>query len=405
MHVLIFNIYFHPDPTGTGLVIGQLARDLRAIGHRVTVVTTVTHYGLDSIPAPRRLISEEQWEGVRVLRTWTYVRPRRPLFGRVLNYLAFAILAIPAGLKANKHDVAVCVWPPVTTAIAAWLVTRLRRSPLVMNVQDVYPDSIFRNKLAARLNRALERLVLRSAAGVTVLSPGLKRAVIDRGARGPSVAVIPMWTDVDGIRPGPKENSFRQEHQLQGKFVVLYAGNLGAFSGVEIVLDAAVLLKDQDHIRFFIVGRGHARDRLVQKAADLNLSNLTFMDTRPREELSAMLAAADIALVTLNPLLATTNIPSKAFTIMASARPVLAAMNSENEIARIITEQRCGWCVPPDRPQDLARAIQHASDRASDLEEMGMRARRFVESHHARPPLTRQHATFLEQVSQKRTSP
>jgi colanic acid biosynthesis glycosyl transferase WcaI len=408
LRILIFNIYFHPDPTGTGLVIGELARDLCALGHQVTVVTTVTHYGLDAIPESQRgrWLTEETWEGVRVLRTWVYMPRRKSFFSRVVNYLAFAFLAIPAGLKAGKHDVAVCVWPPVTTGLAAWVVTRLRRRPLVMNVQDVYPDTIFRWRLAARLSRAAERLLLRAAAGVTVLSEGLQRAVIQRGALEDRVRVVPMWTNTDEIRPGPRNNAFRARHGIaHDTFLILYAGNLGTFSGVGIALEAAALLKDDPHVRFLIVGRGHGKPALLLKAQSLALPNLTFLDTRPRPELPEMLAAADLSLATLDPRIATTSVPSKVFTIMASGRPVLAAMSPDNEIARIIAQTHCGWCVPADAPQAMAATIRAANCDPAGLDAMGARGRTYVEKFHARPPLTQRYAEVLEGVAVNRRAP
>ncbi|CAG1008634.1 D-inositol 3-phosphate glycosyltransferase [Phycisphaerales bacterium] len=397
MRVLLFNIYFHPDPTGTGLVMGQLAQDLRAAGHEVTVVTTVPHYGLDEVPIAYRgrVLVREEWEGIRVIRTGVYLPRRKSFFSRILNYLSYMVLAAPAALREKRQDVVVCVWPPVTTGIAAGIVSWLRGMPLVMNVQDVYPDSLFRWKIVARANRMLERLILHGAARVAVLSEGLNREVIARGAREDRVRVIPMWTDVEGVTPGPKENAFRERHGLAGKFVVLYAGNLGTFSGVGVVLEAAAILKDDPRIRFLIVGRGHARERLLRQAEALGLSNTAFLDTRPREELGEMLAAADVSVVTLDPKLATTNVPSKAFTIMASGRPVLAAMSASNEISRIVEEARCGWRVSPENPGDLAEVIRSALGNSEELMRMGQRGRAFVEANHRRADLTTRHALVM----------
>lgn len=398
MRILLFNIYFHPDPTGTGLVMGELAADLAAIGHSVTVVTTVPHYGLDSVPEKYRgrLICEEQWNGVRIIRTGIYLPRRRTFFSRIINYLSYTLLAIPAALRAGKHDAVIGVWPPVTTGIAAAAVSFLRRTPLVINVQDVFPDALFRWKSAAWLSRLLERLTLRRAAAITVLSEGLRDAVVQRGAVPERVRIIPMWTNTDEIRPLPKDNGFRERHGLRGKFVVLYSGNLGTYGGIGVVLDAAAVLRDNDRIRFVIVGRGNGRDALLRKAADLNLTNTTFLDTRPREELPEMLAAADISLATLDPRLGTTNVPSKALTIMASARPVLAAMSPDNEIARIVARERCGWCVGADQPAALAQIVRSAFGDSSELEEMGLRGRRYVVANHRRPDLTGLHGTLLQ---------
>src|SRR5262245_42105238 len=129
MRILVFNLYFHPDPTGTGLTLGELTRDLAERGHEVTVVTTVTHYGLEGPVADYdgRLILDETWEGVRVLRTQLPRFAGSPRVRRLMTYLAYMLLAIPAGMRAVLPDVVFGVLPPVTTGPAVWLMSRLRR--------------------------------------------------------------------------------------------------------------------------------------------------------------------------------------------------------------------------------------------------------------------------------------
>lgn len=398
MRVLIFNIYFHPEPTGTGLVIGELAKDLAALGHAVTVVTTVPHHGHATLlPEYRgKVLMEEEWCGVRVIRTGVPSPVRRGLMSRLANYLSYTCLGVVGGLRAQKPEVVVCVWPPVTTGIAAVVVGWWRRVPLVINVQDVFPDSIFFGRVVPRVIRWIEGRVLRKAARTTALSEGLGKEVVARGAAPERLSVIPMWTDVEGVRPGVRDNGFRARNGLHGKFVVLYSGNIGTYGGVGVALDMAQLLRDDERVQFVIVGRGHGRARLLERAEAMRLPNVRFLDTRPREELAEMLAAADISLVTMDLRLGVTSVPSKAFTIMASGRPVLAAMSPENEVARIVAEAGCGWCVPADQPGALAAVVRSVLADPSGLEDMGMRGRRYVERHHVREPLTRRHAEALE---------
>ncbi|MEK6701213.1 MAG: glycosyltransferase family 4 protein, partial [Planctomycetota bacterium] len=273
MRVLMFNLYFHPDPTGTGLVIGDLAAGLVKLGHDVTVVTTVPHYGLDSAPTEyrRRLIYEEHWQGVKILRTAVHVPRRKTILSRLLNYLSYSLLSIPAGLKGPRPDVILGVLPPITTGPSVWLVSLLRRTPLVLNIQDVYPDTIFKKRLAAKLNRALERFIFRRATRLTALSTSQRDSIIFRGAHPDRVDVIPMWTDLEGITPSSNLNPFRAEHAAGASLLALYAGNIGMLSGVNILLDAAKLLEHDPRIRILIVGRGNGLPALLARAALLNL--------------------------------------------------------------------------------------------------------------------------------------
>lgn len=401
--VLIFNIYFHPELTGTGLVIGQLASDLTGLGYDVTVVTTVPHYGFDSVPKEYRgrLLVDENWEGVRVLRTGVRNWSRRGMFARIFNYVGYALLAMPAGLRAARPDVVLCVWPPVTTGLAARVVSWWRRAPLVLNVQDVYPDAIFKGRLVPRMIGAIERWLFRGAAGVAVLSEGLRQEVGRRGATSERVECIPMWTDVEGINPVEKHNAFRTRHGLGEKFVALYSGNIGTYSGVGAVIEAASLLQGESRVHFVIVGRGNGKEAVLRLAESRRVSNVTFLDTCPREELEEMLGAADLSLVTMDPRITQTSVPSKAFTIMASGRPILAAMSPDNEVAKIVTSVGCGWCIPSDQPLEIANRIRAALSNPAELSDMGMRGRRHVEQFHRRQSLTNQHARLLKKVIER----
>jgi len=401
MRILVFSLYFQPDPTGTGLILGELTRDLAKRGHDVTVVTTVTHYGLEGPVAGYRgrLIFDETWEDVRVLRTALPRFARSPRVRRLVTYLAYTLLAIPAGLRALRPDVVLGLLPPISTGPAVWLVSRLRRAPMVLSVQDVYPDSVFGGGLPARLNHALERFVLGRAARLITLSRGQRDALVARGVSAERIDVVPMWTDLEGVRPGSRNNPFRTEHGKGAALVALYAGNLGELSGVNVLLDAAHLLRNDTRIRFLIVGRGHGLAELTHRAARLELPNLSFLPTQPRERLAEMLAAADVGLVTLDPKLAATSVPSKTFTIMAAGRPVLAAVHPDNEVAQMVVAAQCGVIAPPDDPVAISAILRAWADDGSPLDAMGSRARSWAERFHGRGSAVQTHEDILASES------
>ena len=184
MRLLIFNLYFHPDPTGTGLTTSELARDLARRGHEVVVVTTIPHYGLDEAPREfrGRWIHEETWEGVRVFRTAVPVARRKTMLARIASYLSYAALGWIAGLRGPRPDVVMGILPPITTGPTMWLVSLARHAPLVLNVQDVYPDAIFRGRGLAWINRAIERFLLARATRITALSETQREMLLARGA-------------------------------------------------------------------------------------------------------------------------------------------------------------------------------------------------------------------------------
>jgi colanic acid biosynthesis glycosyl transferase WcaI len=184
--------------------------------------------------------------------------------------------------------------------------------------------------------------------------------------------------------------------------VVLFAGNLGYIAVLDTALDAAKLLGNDSNIIFLIVGEGNAKAALLERAEMMGLSNVRFLPTQPQEVLPNMLGAADLCLVTLNRHLGQLNVPSKTYSIMASARPVLAAVPDDSEIARLVQKADCGVWVPPEDPQALAQIIKKLSKQPELLDRYGSNGRRYVTAHFSRRTVTRRYHELLHQVTSKR---
>lgn len=427
MRILIVNIYFHPDPTGTGWVLTELARDLVAQGHSVTVITTVPHYGLPARrepgddcrptttrPARLSLWREEWLDGIRIIRTSVYVPRRKTFWARLLNYATFSILALGSGLGCGSHEVILCTSPPLSIGVSAWLLSRLKRTPFVFNVQDIYPDAamlmgMLRNRRLLAFLQWLERFIYRRAALVTVISDGARENLLAKGVPESRLRVIPNWVNTQEIRPGPVQNAFRQSVlggapatsniDQRSVHLVMFAGNIGLIAGLETVLDAAEALKHRPDIRFLLVGEGNAKAALMARAEAMGLRNLTFLSTQPRAIFPEVLAAADVHLVTLKRRMSTTSVPSKSYTLMASGRPVVAAVDPGSEIWRLVQTAGAGFCVPPEEPALLAQAIVALCDSPDQRRRMGENAREYVVRHHARSELTALYGETLREVA------
>lgn len=408
MNVLIIHMRFHPDLTGTGPLVTQLAEDLVRTGHAVTVVTSLPHYGRTDIhpehQGTRGLIRESDYHGIKVWRTRVYVPPSAAVFHRALNYLSFTFLSVLAGWQAPRPDIVLAINPPITTALSAWLVATWHRVPWVLGIQDVWPDCVvqvgqLRNPILIRLSECFERLQYRLAKKVIVLSAGMRQNLLRKGVPGEKVAVIGNWADADAVRPVSTGRGFREEHALDDRFVVLFAGNHGYVSALESVVAAAGLLADRPEILFLFVGEGNAKSGLVARATQEGLANVRFLSTQPDEVLPEMLAAANLGLVTLRKTLGELNVPSKTYTLMAAARPILAAVPGDSEIAGLVDRARCGIRVPPEDPEALAQAILKASAEREALAELGLNGRQYLEAHISRQGQTALYAEVLGEVA------
>ena len=214
-------------------------------------------------------------------------------------------MSIVSGVLAKGVDVILCVNPPITVGFSGWLVSLAHRAPMVYNVQDVWPDCIaiigqLRSRWLYRIFQGLEKFIYNTADKMTVLSEGMKQNLEDKRVNSSKIAVIPNWADLEAVTPMEKNNGFRSMHGLDGKFVVMFAGNIGFISVLDTGLDAAKILKDRSNIQFLIVGEGNAKAALMKKADDLALPNVRFLPTQAANVLPEMLAAADVSLVTLD---------------------------------------------------------------------------------------------------------
>jgi colanic acid biosynthesis glycosyl transferase WcaI len=404
MHILLLTLYFTPDIGANAVVMTELAEGLAALGHQVTVVTAVPHYASNVIdPQYRgRLIQNNDYKGIRVIRVYLYTAPEKQRFlVRLLNYVSFNVLSTLAGVWAGPQDIILAPSPPLTIGLSAWFVSRLKRIPYIYNVQDIYPDIAIRlrvltNPALIRFSYWLEKFVYRRAVSITVLSEGFRRNLLAKGVPAEKLRVIPNFVDIDFIRPLPKDNIFSRQHNLHNRFVVMYAGNIGLSQGLETLLEAARILQDLADLRILIIGNGSAKPGLEVQAQAMGLTNVEFLPFQPRETLPDMYATADVSLVLLKQGIGAESVPSKAYTILASGRPLIAAVDEQAETRRLVAESQCGMVVPPEEAQTLADAIRQMYHAPVARAEMGQRGRASVSAHYTPQVVASQYDALLK---------
>jgi colanic acid biosynthesis glycosyl transferase WcaI len=382
---------YAPEEVSAAVLITELAVDLAKRGHQVSVVTGAPNYPRGRVFKGYRnsLLQVETLEGVRVIRSWSYISPSKKFWSRLFHYGTYSATAFYGGLAAGRPDVLVSYSPPLPLGLSAWLLSRIWRVPWVLQIEDLYPDAaiaagVMKNKQVIDFFLRMERFLYQKAKRISVISESFRQTLLRKKVAPSKVEVIPVWADPNEVSPLPAENSFRHEHSLANKYVVLYAGNIGLTSCLEDVIAAAKLLHERSEIHFVMVGEGVKKEALEAEAHDQRLSNITFLPYQPREVFAEMLAAADLSLVTLNGDSALSSLPSKIFNIMASARPILAVAPPESEIAHIIQEAGCGCVVPPGSPAELAEKILQSLNHKPACIRMGQQGRVHLEKHYSR---------------------
>jgi colanic acid biosynthesis glycosyl transferase WcaI len=391
MHIMLMAQCYAPENVSAAVLITELATDLVKKGHRVSIVTGAPNYPHGHVfdGYRNRVYCSEVLDGVRVIRTWSYISPAKKTIPRLLHYGTYSATAFYGGLLAGKPDVLMSFSPPLPLGLSAWLLSRLWQVPWVLQIEDLYPDAavaagVLVNKRIINFFSAMEQFLYRRARRISVISESFRRTLLRKGVPASKTEVIPIWADPNQVLPLPKQNSFRHEHGLDDKFVVMYAGNIGLTSSLEDLLDAAEILKGQSDIQFVMIGEGVKKQMLEAEARTRMLTNVLFLPYQPRQVFPEMLAAADVGVVTLNAGAMFSSLPSKIFNHMASARPILSISPAESEQARIVQEADCGRNAIPGSPEQLAAVIGWLKAGGEALTQMGQHGRSYFEKYHTR---------------------
>lgn len=406
MRILIYSYNYAPEPIGIAPLMTELAEGLAQRGHKVRVVTGMPNYPERRIYAGYRRklwITERTGNGVVVQRNWLWVRPKPSLLDRILLDGSFVLLSLVHAIKGKRPDVILLTSPPLPVSVPAAVLGWLHRCPVVLNLQDILPEAaihtgLLKNKKMIRVFDALEKFAYRTAQKISVISDVFVENLVGKGVREDKIALIPNWVDVNFIRPLPKENNaFRQAYQLEGKFVVLYSGNIALTQGLETVIDAAVHLRHIPDIVFAIVGEDKALHRLHQYCQARGADNVRLLPFQPREKLPEMLAAADVGLIVQKKNVIAFNMPSKTQVLLASGRPIVASVPVSGTAARAVNQSGGGLVVDPEDPAALAFAVKELYANPEKATMLGQQGRRYaVEQFSFEQALDRYETLFAE---------
>jgi len=363
MKVLLVTAYFPPDTGSAAHLFYELGVQLVRQNHAVTVLTSFPSYHavepVNGYQGKRFL--RERIDGMDIVRIRVPNLPRHIPAARAVWQFALAHRFSRAIRRIEKHDVALIYSPPLPLGLAGASL-KSSNTPFILNVQDLFPQSavdlkILKNRWLIAFFEALEKRIYRAADHITVHSPGNLAHVVRTGIDADNVTVVPNWVDTDFLQPDRRRNGFSEKHGLAGRFVVSFAGVLGYSQDIDVILEAAHLLRDGQEILFLVVGDGVEKDRLVRKANVMGCTNVLFLPMQSRQVYPEVLTASDVCLVTLNKEVVSPVVPSKILSIMAAGKPLVACMNPQGDAAHVVRTARCGFVLPAGDAAGLAEAI------------------------------------------------
>jgi glycosyltransferase involved in cell wall biosynthesis len=354
-----------------------------------------------ALPVPSSSEAPNRAEGdVVILRAPVYAAHHRSFLHRVVAFVSFMLSSVWLGLHVPDVDVVWGTSPPIFQGLSAWVVARLKRARFLFEVRDLWPKfavavGVLRVPILIKAAEWLERFLYRRADQLLVNSPGFLEHVRRCGSQ--RVELIPNGADPSMFDPASDGQAFRLAHGLDGRFIALYAGAHGMSNDLDVVLDAAGMLKDRADILVVLLGDGKEKSALQQRAVEMGLTNVAFAAPVAKGQMPDALAAADACIAILKPLDEyKTTYPNKVFDYMAAGRPVVLAI--DGVIREVVEGAKAGCAVPPGDPIAMAEAIRALAADPERARAMGFSGRVAVQAKFNRADLSEKLAQLLESM-------
>jgi glycosyltransferase involved in cell wall biosynthesis len=407
MRVLFLTHYFHPEGNAPGTRVYELCRRWVAMGHDVTVITGVPNVpnGVAYDGYENKCFQKERVDGIETIRVWTYLAANKGTTRRILNYLSLMLTATIAALFVRKPDLVIATSPQFFCGWAGVWVARLRRIPFILEVRDLWPESIvavgaMRAGRWLRFLEWLEKRMYAAATRIVTVGAGYREQLIDRGVAAERIDIVPNGVDRGLFSDRGGGAALRDRYGLGGAFVCSYIGTIGMGSGLEVVLRAARLLRDEgrDDIAFALVGDGAVREALEQKAKREGLEQIVFTGRQDKRTMPDFLSMADACLVHLvRRDLFRSVLPSKIFEAAAMKKPIILGV--EGSAAQVVREADAGICIEPENEAELVEAVKrlaHEPDLAGRLGQAGFESIAVVYDYDR---LAEKYAEVIERVA------
>jgi colanic acid biosynthesis glycosyl transferase WcaI len=407
MRILYISQYFHPETGATQTRAYEMARNWVLLGHQVTMLTEFPNHPSGIIPPSYKgkLLEKANLDGIDLIRVWVKASPEKSFQNRMLFYLTFMVNAFWAGLFCThgKYDFLYVSSPPLFVGGAALGISYLKRIPLIFEVRDLWPESAIAlgeltNRYAISLAFRLEKACYKRAIRVIVVTRGIYDRLIERSIPDHKLLLIPNGANIDLFRYKPESRErIRHELGLEHKFIAIYAGIHGLAQGLDTILEAAYLLQNNPQVHFLFIGDGPKKAELASLAVSYNLSNLSLLPEKPREQIPDYLSAADVALVPLKKAeIFKGALPSKIFDAWACERPVLLSIDGE---AREVVERvNGGIYVPPEDPEKMAQTLLYLFHSPSERQSMGKNGRDYTCRNNSRAALAEKLILYLSKL-------
>lgn len=370
MRILFLTDNFPPEVNAPASRTYEHCREWVKAGADVTVVTCAPNFPQGKVYEgyKNKLYQKENIDGIKVIRVWTYIVPNKGFLKRTLDYISYSVSAFLAGLFV-KTDVIIATSPQFFTALAGRVLAKWKRKPWIMEVRDLWPESIktvgaMKDNVFIRYFEWQEMRCYKSAKRIVVVTDSFRRKLIERGVDADKIAVVKNGVNKSLFKPMPKDDELIKSLGLEGKTIVGYIGTHGMAHKLDFILQAAHQLEADSRLHFLFIGGGAMKEQLLKLKEQLHCSNVTMLDSVKKSEVARYISILDVCLINLkkSPLF-TTVIPSKIFENAGMGKPIL--MGVEGEAQEIVESYGAGVCFEPENFNDFKAKLSQLLEPAT----------------------------------------
>jgi glycosyltransferase involved in cell wall biosynthesis len=402
MRFLILTQYYPPETGAPQNRLSGLARELKAAGHEVCILTAMPNYPAMEIHEHykgKKYVCE-QFENIDVHRSWIYVSKNRSVISRLLNYFSFTFSSMfYAGRIKGDFDYLMVESPPLFLGISAWWISKRKNAKMVFNVSDLWPESaeklgVITNRTFLKMATILEEWLYKKAFMVTGQTQGI---VADIKKRFPNKTVhwLPNGVDESIFSFQRTIDVRKQRHFSESDFLIMYGGIIGLAQGLDVILDAAKLLPAESKITYLLLGDGPEKKRLQQRVIDEQIIRVKFLELVSREVVPSYLDAVDVAVIPLKKMdLFLGAIPSKIFENLALGKPLLLSVDGEAR-KLFVDEGKAALFIEPENSQMLAEKSLLLEANPEMVLEMGNNGKTYVQTYFMRKKITSDWVSLL----------
>jgi glycosyltransferase involved in cell wall biosynthesis len=410
--ILIHSIVFSPDGVSTAYLYNDIALKFKEIGYEVVVLTTTPHYNavvseLKKQPLRERALGlyyESNFRGIKVKHV--YQKKYKSTIRRLLGFVYWHIVSFVIALFEKKVDLILSPSPPLTIGLLNVIIAKLKGTKVIYNVQEIYPDLLIeegglKSNVVISFLKWMERIVYNHSSAVTTIDRIFYETIVSRFKDKTKLHVIPNFVDTDIYKPIEKE-SLELDKDLfpdTKSIKIMYAGNIGHAQDWEPLIALADELKE-DAVEFFVIGEGAMKDKLLQEKADRGLKKLHIIPYQPRELMPSLIAYSDLQFIFMAPQTEGHGFPSKVYTIMACAKPLVVCSGENTPIINFLNDKDCAFLVTKKNVQFKVNSIANfiRSTPLSELERMGKNGYVNIANNYSKEKVTGEYAELVKSL-------